>query len=572
MLNNTRNKTGTNSIIILAICCLIAAMFPVGCFAETNSQEAAVSMSELEPSEKLGLVITGSGVMQDQAGFNGDLFVLTEKQLETIKDEKSGASAGLEDCWIENQIYASHDNHGIGQVKGYYHYSRVSGLSIKAILDDLGVSRDMVNNCFYYAPDYSGTIGAKEGLYSGTYYFAPGEQESEIESLAVLALYKTTNTVQNAADAVIPSAAERLASGNNVMVYGQRTSDEDTNCRFAKQTDTIAINKAPSGIVSENNNSRVAVPNLMRIGIYRVEYDVKNGANSGKYGLEGVPLKAALEELGIDKYLADYSTNVLSATSASGEIRRIAYSEIDNCFIAWDYTDDTVTPESQTNQLALYTPDGALYSLTGLTVRDNSGSAVTTIPQKPSPSAPTAFKAAKSSYNSIKLTWKKAKGADSCQIYRYNGKTKSYALLKTLSANTTAYTDKSLATNTTYKYKIRSCVSVNGKTYYSGFSTVSSAKPTLSQGAITKLSKSGKTAVKIKWKKIAGANGYQIYRATKKTGTYKKVATVKKGSKVSYTNKKLKKGKTYYYKVRPYRTVSGKKQYGAFSKVKKIKR
>ena len=58
---------------------------------------------------------------------------------------------------------------------------------------------------------------------------------------------------------------------------------------------------------------------------------------------------------------------------------------------------------------------------------------------------------------------------------------------------------------------------------------------------------------------------------TNKKKAFKKIATMKKAGKVSYVNKKLKRGKTYYYKVRAYKVVSGKKVYGKFSAVKKMK-
>ena len=81
--------------------------------------------------------------------------------------------------------------------------------------------------------------------------------------------------------------------------------------------------------------------------------------------------------------------------------------------------------------------------------------------------------------------------------------------------------------------------------------------------------KKNKKAV-ITWKKVKNADGYQIYRATKKSGKFKKIKTVKGNRVVKYTNTKLKKNKKYYYKVRAYRTVKGKKAYGAFSTTKKI--
>lgn len=77
--------------------------------------------------------------------------------------------------------------------------------------------------------------------------------------------------------------------------------------------------------------------------------------------------------------------------------------------------------------------------------------------------------------------------------------------------------------------------------------------------------------MKISWKKQKNASGYEVYRSTKKNKSFKKITTLKKAGKVIYVNKKLKKGKTYYYKVRAYKVVSGKKVYGKFSTIKKIK-
>lgn len=73
------------------------------------------------------------------------------------------------------------------------------------------------------------------------------------------------------------------------------------------------------------------------------------------------------------------------------------------------------------------------------------------------------------------------------------------------------------------------------------------------------------TSVKLKWKKNKAAKKFTIYRSTKKNKGFKAVKTVKK-STLTYTDKKLTCGKTYYYKVK---AINGKKS--KTSKVKKVK-
>jgi hypothetical protein len=89
------------------------------------------------------------------------------------------------------------------------------------------------------------------------------------------------------------------------------------------------------------------------------------------------------------------------------------------------------------------------------------------------------------------------------------------------------------------------------------------------QSLSVKTAKSGKLSVS--YKKVSGAKGYEIAYSTGKKfarSSTKKVLVLSNKKKLT----KLKKGKTYYVKVRAYKTDStGKKIYGAYSKVKKIK-
>ena len=100
------------------------------------------------------------------------------------------------------------------------------------------------------------------------------------------------------------------------------------------------------------------------------------------------------------------------------------------------------------------------------------------------------------------------------------------------------------------------------------------AKTTLSKAA-----KSGSGKLKVTWKKAAintdyvtkqsgktaAASGYQIVCATDKKFTKNVVKTTVSGKSLSKTVTGLKKCKTYYVKVRAYKTVNGKRIYGLYS-------
>ena len=79
---------------------------------------------------------------------------------------------------------------------------------------------------------------------------------------------------------------------------------------------------------------------------------------------------------------------------------------------------------------------------------------------------------------------------------------------------------------------------------------------------------SGKPAVKVSWSKSKGysVDKYLVYMSTKKSSGYEKVYTTKNGKQTSVTiSKNLKKGKTYYFKIRGARKVEGKTYYTNWS-------
>ena len=75
------------------------------------------------------------------------------------------------------------------------------------------------------------------------------------------------------------------------------------------------------------------------------------------------------------------------------------------------------------------------------------------------------------------------------------------------------------------------------------------------------------TKIKTTWSKIEGVDGYKVYRATSKNGSYKLVRTTTSAKTVSYINTGRTTGKTYYYKVRGYKKIGKTTYYTKYSAV-----
>lgn len=174
-------------------------------------------------------------------------------------------------------------------------------------------------------------------------------------------------------------------------------------------------------------------------------------------------------------------------------------------------------------------------------------------------------------YNKLKVSWKVVPAAASYQIYRSTKKDGDYQHIKTIdSVGTSSWTDSSVKTGKTYYYKIKTVVKTQNGEQTSGFSNVKSAKAVPAKTTLKAKASDAKN-VKLTWSKVKGASGYEIYRSNSKDGKYSKVRTISKGSTTSYKNGKLKKSTTYYYKIRAYRKVNGKKVYGSYSSVVSVK-
>ena len=139
----------------------------------------------------------------------------------------------------------------------------------------------------------------------------------------------------------------------------------------------------------------------------------------------------------------------------------------------------------------------------------------------------------------IKLSWSKAKDAQGYIVYRYNAKTRKYAVI----ANTkkTAYTDKKRTPGTVYRYLVKAYgVSLNKKVIYGQVSNCASAVTKPQTPKITSVKKDGTTKAAIQLKTERKVKGYQLYEYMWQTKKFKLVGKIEGKKYYKYDSKKKK--------------------------------
>lgn len=169
----------------------------------------------------------------------------------------------------------------------------------------------------------------------------------------------------------------------------------------------------------------------------------------------------------------------------------------------------------------------------------------------------------------LTLSWNPIAGVTGYRIYKYNPTNKKYEFLKQLNGSATnSYTDENLTQGTQYRYRVRAFIKVNDKNVYGKYCT--KLKTYTKPKKVTLKAKAGTRKATLSWSRVTGATGYRVYMKKSGNSNFSKIKQISKGSTVSYSKSGLTKGKTYYFKVRAYRTVNGKKIYGAYSKIKTV--
>ena len=169
----------------------------------------------------------------------------------------------------------------------------------------------------------------------------------------------------------------------------------------------------------------------------------------------------------------------------------------------------------------------------------------------------------------IRVTWKTVPGASKYRVlcktgsggWKRVGDTKSASLIAKTSDGRTV-----LRPGTKYTFTVM-CLSADGKSSISRFDTVGRSTVYVPAPSLTAAKNLKGRKLRVRWKKAAGATGYQVQYARNRRMRKGRIARTSAGAKVL---SRLKKKKKYYVRVRAFKKVAGKTYYSGWSSVRRV--
>ncbi|MCQ2462232.1 MAG: fibronectin type III domain-containing protein [Clostridia bacterium] len=199
----------------------------------------------------------------------------------------------------------------------------------------------------------------------------------------------------------------------------------------------------------------------------------------------------------------------------------------------------------------------AAYVKTSSGVYEGKASADTVIYTKPAKVS--SLRVSTRTVSTLTLRWNTVSRADGYYIYRYSSTNSTW--VKCGSSTSAIKRISGLSAGTVYKFRVRAYKKTGETTAYGEYSDAFSCCTTPAKMSFKSVSRNG-SKLTVKWNKVK-ASGYELYVKTG-SGSYTKKADLtadKTGAVISG----IKKGVSYYFKVRAYVKVGTVKYYSSFS-------
>lgn len=175
---------------------------------------------------------------------------------------------------------------------------------------------------------------------------------------------------------------------------------------------------------------------------------------------------------------------------------------------------------------------------------------------------------ARSEKGTVKLTWDKCDGADAYIISRRNDFYSQILPVARVTEN--SYTDEKTVWGQPYHYSVQAVVGKDDGEKQGNFSDEVHCV-SLDKGKILSLKALMGKRIKITLRLVTGADCYCIERSDCKDGPFEEICRTDSILEYSIIDKAPKAYKTYYYRARAFKSVSGKEFYGKYCDTVAIK-
>ncbi|MGN0295401.1 MAG: transglutaminase domain-containing protein [Lachnospiraceae bacterium] len=165
-------------------------------------------------------------------------------------------------------------------------------------------------------------------------------------------------------------------------------------------------------------------------------------------------------------------------------------------------------------------------------------------------------------YNKLQISWEPSEGADGYVIYKKTRGENSFTILKAVDSGMTFYTERVSALEE-HIYKVRAYYIENGKKIYSLYSDEVSGKVISGPPQSVAVKRVTDYKNRISWQIVQDADGYVIYRSTDGEN-YSVLKLINDKAVTSYDNT-VGSDEHYYYKMKAFQIVNGKKVYSQYT-------
>ena len=178
------------------------------------------------------------------------------------------------------------------------------------------------------------------------------------------------------------------------------------------------------------------------------------------------------------------------------------------------------------------------------------------------PDTPEILAVKPTAYNKLQISWKSAEGAEGYVIYEKKPGDNNFSVLKAVNSEITSYTEK-VSVSEEYTYKVRAYYVENNKKIYGSYSEEVSGKVISGPPQSVSVKRITDSKNRITWQSVQDADGYVIYRS-KDGENYSILKLIDDNTVTSYNNTVIS-DNYYYYKLKAFQIVDGKKVYSQYT-------